>query len=93
MAWVLWQSDRTCNWDIFGSFMYNSGVQETPNAEVRTTAAATVVRRLPSGAVVFDATGRRVVNPRPGVYFVRSEPSAAGREPSAFAVRKVVVQR
>jgi hypothetical protein len=54
---------------------------------------ATVLRGLPPGATAFDAMGRRVVNPRPGVYFVRSEPSAASRQPSAVAVRKVVVQR
>ncbi|MCX6841454.1 MAG: hypothetical protein NTX53_04105 [candidate division WOR-3 bacterium] len=55
--------------------------------------AATVMRSLPAGAVAFDATGRRVVNPRPGVYFVRSEPSAVSRQPSAVTVRKVVLQR
>ena len=55
--------------------------------------AATVMRKLPAGAVAFDAMGRRVVNPMPGVYFVRSEPSAVSRQPSAVAVRKVVIQR
>jgi hypothetical protein len=53
----------------------------------------TIVRRLPPGAVAFDAMGRRVVNPRPGVYFVRSEPSAVSRQPSAVIVRKVILQR
>ncbi|MCX6841455.1 MAG: hypothetical protein NTX53_04110 [candidate division WOR-3 bacterium] len=94
MAWVLWQSDRTGNWDIFGSFVYNSGVQETPNAEVRVASReAAVVRGLPAGATVFDASGRRVVNPKSGIYFVRPEPSAASRQPSAVTVRKVILQR
>jgi hypothetical protein len=55
--------------------------------------AATVVRRLPAGAVMFDAMGRRVTCARPGVYFVVSEPPAASRQPSAVTVRKVVLQR
>ena len=50
--------------------------------------AATVTRILPQGAVVFDAMGRRVLNPRSGILFVR-EPSAIGRGPSA--VTKVVI--
>ena len=71
-----------------------NGVEESPKPQAPSLKpAATVVRGLPAGAVAFDAMGRRVVNPRPGVYFVRSEPSAAGREPSAFAVRKVILQR
>jgi hypothetical protein len=45
----------------------------------------TILRRLPAGAVAFDAMGRRVVDPRPGVYFVR--------EAQAQAVHKVVIQR
>ena len=47
---------------------------------------ATVLRRLPPGATVFDASGRRVTNPKSGIYFVRAEPSAV-------AVRKVILQR
>jgi len=53
----------------------------------------TIMRRLPAGAVAFDAMGRMVVNPKPGVYFVRTEPSAASRQPSAVIVRKVVIQK
>jgi hypothetical protein len=54
--------------------------------------SATVIRSLQRGAVALDATGRRVVNPRSGVFFVR-EPLAAGGKPSAVPVRKVVIQR
>jgi hypothetical protein len=39
--------------------------------------AATVVRSLPQGTVAFDATGRRVLNAKPGVYFLRSTATAA----------------
>ncbi len=53
---------------------------------------ATVIRGLPVGAAVFDAMGRRVVNAKAGVYFVRSEPSAVSRQPSAVTVRKVILQ-
>jgi len=67
------------------------GVEESPKPQASNSKpAATVVRGLPPGAVVFDAMGRRVVNPRGGVYFVRSGPSAAGRQPSA--VTKVIIQ-
>ena len=51
---------------------------------------ATVVRSLPRRALAFDAMGRRVLNPRSGVFFVR-EPSAVGGQPSA--VTKVVITR
>jgi hypothetical protein len=33
--------------------------------------AAPFTRLLPAGAVVFDAMGRSVANPKPGVYFIR----------------------
>jgi len=55
--------------------------------------AARVIRRLPVDAVAFDAMGRRAVNPKPGVYFVVSEPSAVSRQPSAVTIRKVILQR
>jgi hypothetical protein len=40
---------------------------------------------LLASCVIFDAMGRRVLNPTPGVYFVR--------EAQARAVRKVIIQR
>ena len=40
----------------------------------------TVIRRIPAGAVAFDALGRRVVNPKRGVYFVRTAPAALSRK-------------
>jgi YVTN family beta-propeller protein len=48
--------------------------------------------RLFASSVVFDAMGRRVMDPRSGVFFVR-ERSAASGEPSAVSVRKVVITR
>lgn len=65
------------------------GVEEGPTAQVRMPHAATVVRGLPAGAVAFDAMGRRVVNPKSGVYFVR----AASGKLSAVSCQKVVLQR
>jgi len=63
-----------------------TGVEERVNGEERREkVAASVIRSLPTGAVAFDAMGRRVLNPESGIYFVR-EQSAAG-------VRKVVIQR
>jgi hypothetical protein len=65
------------------------GVEDShmPQASIHKPAAtvlsgASGVKRLAS-SVVFDATGRRVVNPRSGIYFVR--------EAQAQAVRRVVI--
>jgi hypothetical protein len=70
---------------------YQSGVEESfgPQAPSRRL-LPTVSRSLPPGAVVFDAMGRRVLDPKPGVYFVRDEGRGAG---DVGRVRKVVVQR
>jgi len=65
--------------------------QRQPRAPV-TPPAATVMRELPVGAVAFDAMGRRAVNPKSGVFFVR-ERSAVGGERPAVTVRKVILQR
>jgi hypothetical protein len=51
-------------------------------------AGASGVGRLAS-SVLFDAMGRRVVNPKPGVYFLRNPQAQA----QAQAVRKVVIAR
>ncbi|MCX6841452.1 MAG: hypothetical protein NTX53_04095 [candidate division WOR-3 bacterium] len=66
------------------------GLQESrePSA-CKSRPAATVIRGLPAGSVVFDASGRRVVNPKSGIYFVR----AASRELSAVGCQKVIIQR
>jgi hypothetical protein len=45
---------------------------------------------LLSSAVVFDAMGRRVANPRSGVLFIRDEGRGTG---DAGRTRKVIVQR
>ncbi|MBM3331756.1 hypothetical protein FJY68_07900 [candidate division WOR-3 bacterium] len=65
-------------------------LEENPGQQaVGRKPAATVVRRLPQGASVFDALGRRVQHPRPGVYFVR-EPQAQAQA-QAQATRKVLL--
>ena len=70
---------------------YGAAVEESHKPQVAShKLAATVIRCLPAGAVAFDAMGRRVVNPKSGILFIR-EPSAVGRQPSA--VTKVVLQR
>lgn len=69
---------------------YGLGVQETMN-DVRVTRnlPQTVIRSLPPGAVAFDAMGRRVLNPKSGVYFVRDEQRGAW---DVGRMRKVVVR-
>ena len=72
------------------------GVKERskPQAPSRKPAAtilsgASGVKRLAS-SVIFDAMGRRVVNPRSGVFFIRGEEQGTG---DAGRTRKVVIQR
>jgi hypothetical protein len=60
----------------------NVGVAEerqTPRA-VRRELAGSIVRSLPPGAFAFDATGRRVAHPRPGICFLRNSATAAPRK-------------
>ena len=42
--------------------------------------STSVLRRLPAGAVAFDAMGRRVTSPKYGVYFVRTASAALPRK-------------
>ncbi|GEM_PF-1479175 len=51
---------------------------------------SSVMRGLPPGAIAFDATGRRVLNPKPGIYFVRERSAVGG---GRSAVHKVVLTR
>jgi hypothetical protein len=53
--------------------------------------AATVLRGLPSGAVAFDAMGRRVTEPKPGVYFVGEGSGTRGH--GSGKMRKVIIQK
>jgi hypothetical protein len=53
---------------------------------------ATVIRSQPQGVVAFDAMGRRVLNPKSGIYFVRDEGQRTKDGPTG-GVRKVVIQR
>jgi hypothetical protein len=95
MHWCCWQSNRSGNWDIWGSYIYATGVEESRKPQAASykpqptiLSGASGVKRLAS-CVVFDATGRRVLNPKPGVYFVREAQAQA----QAQAVRKVIIQR
>jgi DNA-binding beta-propeller fold protein YncE len=72
------------------------GIEEAgqPTANSRQP-PATVLRgdaglRFDAAGVVYDATGRRVTNPEPGVYFAR-EPVAGCTE--QYQMRKVIVTR
>jgi hypothetical protein len=67
------------------------GVYDVDVRGRRGASVATFLCHLPDHAAVFDAMGRMVLNPKPGVYFVREEPQAAS--PSPQAVRKVVIAR
>jgi hypothetical protein len=74
----------------------STGVEESgqPTAyslqPTATILSASGVKRLAS-SVIFDAMGRRVLGPKPGVYFVRDAHAQA--QAQAQAVRKVIIQR
>jgi hypothetical protein len=85
-------------------YVQNGGVEETPNADIRTSNANIVVRGvllLPEDSDhkpqatswLLDISGRKVLDLHPGANDVRA--LAPGvyfvREPSAVAVRKVVI--
>jgi hypothetical protein len=55
--------------------------EESPKPQaISRRPAATAVRNLPPGATTFDATGRRVLHPKPGVYFLRTVATASPRK-------------
>jgi hypothetical protein len=69
-----------------------TGIRESRVGSCRTGARSlpTVIRRLPAGAVAFDAMGRRVRNLRSGIFFVREPPAVGGKR---SAVTKVIITR
>jgi hypothetical protein len=90
--WCVWQSNRSGNWDLFGSYIYCVGITEGSKPQAAShKLQSSVLRRLPAGAVAFDAMGGRVLDPKSGVYFVRERSAVSGKR-SANAVRKVVIQ-
>jgi predicted RNA-binding protein (virulence factor B family) len=76
---------------IWGKMNPSTGIEESPKPQASDhNLQATVLRRLPAGSVAFDAMGRRAVNPKSGVYFVRDEGRGAK---DVGRTRKVVIQR
>ena len=72
------------------------GVEESNKLQVPSSKLGATILSGPSSigrlasCVVFDAMGRRALNPKPGIYFVRDVVRGAGREGQT---RKVVIQR
>jgi hypothetical protein len=114
-GWVGTVSGKTYDNDrIWGKLGPFTGVEETPNAEVRTAKSATIVRGVlllqehgtqntGRKADLLDISGKKVMELHPGandvsrlspgVYFVRAEPLAVSRKPSAVTVHKVILTR
>ena len=85
--WSYGGSADTFEWDFW--VVAQLGLQDAPQpAHASPRLLPTLLSCLPTGAVAFDAMGRKVVDPKPGVYFVREAPARA----HAQVVRKVVVQ-
>jgi len=77
------------------------GVEEGMKDEGgRMNVGPTILFRLPPGAVAFDATGRRSLNPKSGVYFVLEYSVVSGQHSgtvdgarNTVHVRKVIIQK
>ena len=69
-------------------FQALGGVEEGSKPQTASNKpATTVVRRLPTGTVAFDALGRRALSPRTGVHFVRQARAQAQAVTKAMVVR------
>ena len=90
--WLISRSPDTTEWE-FWVVPFVPGVEESAKREATShKPQATVLRMLPKGTLAFDATGRRVLNPKSGILFVQ-ERIAVGGERSTVHVRKVILQR
>jgi hypothetical protein len=79
-VYVIWEDWRSGRGRIWFATNYPVGVAEQPRQRGGAQSIPTVVRRLPSGSVAFDAMGRRVLRPKPGIYFLRTTTTAAPRK-------------
>jgi len=83
--------------DIGADEFTGGAVEQTPNAGVRVANGGSTILSGASGVgrlascVVFDAMGRRALDTKSGVYFVREAQAQA--QAQAQAVRKVVVSK
>ena len=79
-------------WALYSTYrLLRPGIEESGEQRAGSSRrAASIGRCLPVGAVAFDATGRRVVNPRSGILFLR-QASSVRRD--ASSVTKVVITR
>jgi len=81
-SWCCWQTDRNGNWDIYGSYVYGTGIggkDKVVRTKDETLLPALLTRaQLRAGLLadpslsVSDAAGRRVFAPKSGVFFLRS---------------------
>jgi hypothetical protein len=92
------RANNTIHDYVDGDINIPSGIEECPKRrplcgklEPTILPGASGVKR-PASSVAFDAMGRRVANPRSGIFFVQ-ERSAVSGEPSAVTVRKAVITK
>jgi hypothetical protein len=91
---IVYSTEDSGLWCARGMDVVGAKESPRPQALVRSSgptvlSGESAVKRLASG-VVFDAMGRRVIDPKPGVYFVRDEGRGAG---VVGRTRKVVITR
>jgi len=77
--WTYGGSADTLEWDFWVG--PPPGIQEDDAMQLAEhKPPATMLRTLPPGAVAFDAMGRRATSRKPGIYFVRTAPTALPRK-------------
>lgn len=104
--WCIWQSNRSGNWDLYGSYVYATGVEERREPQAMShNREQTVVRgvlllgeapsRKPQAASLLDISGRHVLELHAGANDLgRLSPGVYFvPEAKARALRKVVVAR
>jgi hypothetical protein len=75
------QQDSFINWQFWIMHNPHGDVKEGGRQPaIGEKAKPSVLRHIPAGAVAFDAMGRRALNPKPGVYFLRGAPAALPRK-------------
>jgi len=75
---------------IWGKLDPSAFVEETSEVSFPTGPDRATMRVSIEAEVLYNAAGRRVTNPGPGVYFIREKTAGSGEQ---YRVRKVIIAR
>jgi hypothetical protein len=92
-VFIVYSTQDSGLWCARGMTSEVVGIRDgTSRPDTRRALLPTIIRSMPKDAVIFDAMGRRVANPKPGVYFVRDEGQMT-KDEATGRMRKVVITR